>query len=221
MLFKIGCIICVVFFGIGLYVGGSQRNKKLFFGSLAFVILGTVGLSGVFDSPTSADQSAVLDKGNVKETESKIEGNDSSTTSSEAMSEDESIEQSDEELDTSDKSNIDVSAFGFAENVEVTDARDITQHINLVVNLKSDVKPGAATQHVLIQTYEFLQQKDIKGANTITIGVMVGDIRVSQFTINVKKFKAGEQLIPSVLSAGQIDKMSTEVKEYGELMDLW
>jgi hypothetical protein len=116
---------------------------------------------------------------------------------------------------------IDTSVFQYAKSVDVDDSRDIMQHINLVVNMSEDITAALATTHVFTQTYDFLQQKDIAGANTVTIGIMKGDIRVAQITVDVKKFKAGENYIQSVLQASKIDKMSSEVKEYGKSAGYW
>ncbi|UYL94150.1 hypothetical protein PK52_gp20 [Geobacillus phage vB_GthS_PK5.2] len=116
---------------------------------------------------------------------------------------------------------IDTSVFEYAKKVEVTDARDITKHINLVVHMSEELTPGLATRHVFYQTYDFLQQNDIKGADTVTVGVMQGDIRVAQITVDVKKFQPDDQIIQSVLKAATIDKMRPEVKEFGKVMNLW
>lgn len=116
---------------------------------------------------------------------------------------------------------IDTSVFVYATKVDVTDARDITEHIDLVVHMNEDVKLGLATQHVFTQAYDFLQQDDIKGAKTVTIGVMSGNLRVAQITIEMSKFKPEGQLIKSVLEASSIDKMYPEVKDYGKVMELW
>ncbi|MBM7565758.1 hypothetical protein [Paenibacillus sacheonensis] len=118
-------------------------------------------------------------------------------------------------------SKIDTSVFAYAESVDVNDARDINKHINLVVHMSDELKQGLATEHVIIQTYDFLQQSDIQGADTITIGVMVGAFRVSQITVDTKKFDAGENFIDSVLAASKIDKMTDDVKEYGKVMERW
>lgn len=135
-------------------------------------------------------------------------------------------ESTDEEVLTTidneeDESLINTSVFVYATKVDVTDSRDITEHIDLVVHMKDSVKPGLATQHVFSQAYDFLQQDDIKGAKTVTIGIMTGDQRVAQITVDAAKFKAEEHLIKSVLSASTIDKMYPEVEEYGQVMELW
>jgi hypothetical protein len=122
---------------------------------------------------------------------------------------------------TETESKLDTSVFVYAKSVDVTDGREAMKHLDLVVNMDKSTAPGLATRHVLTQTYDFLQQSDISGADTITIGVMSGDLRVSQITVDVAKFKAGDNIIGSVLIASKIDKMTPEVKEFGKTMNLW
>ncbi|MGG2988749.1 hypothetical protein ABEO46_06455 [Geobacillus stearothermophilus] len=126
-----------------------------------------------------------------------------------------------EEPAKKEESKIDNSVFKYAEKVDITDARDITKHIDVVVHMSKELTPGLATRHVFAQTYDFLQQDDIKGADTITIGVIQGEIRVAQITVDVKKFQPGDQIIQSVLKAATIDKMRPEVKEFGKVTNLW
>jgi hypothetical protein len=132
-------------------------------------------------------------------------------------------EETVEETTVSEEAAIDTAVFAYAEDVEVTDARDITQHLNLVIHMSDELTPGLATQHILNQTYDFLQQQDIKGANTLTIGIMQADLRIFQFTINVKSFVPieSEPMAACVLKASQIDKMKPEVEEYGIAVGLW
>ncbi|WP_064199904.1 hypothetical protein [Brevibacillus brevis] len=137
---------------------------------------------------------------------------------------DTSITKTQEEKATevkSEESKISTEVFVYAKSVDINDSRELTQHIDVVVHMHEELTDGLATQHVLTQTYDFLQQEDIKGAKTVTIGVEQGDNRVSQFTVDVAKFKAGEHLIKSILDASTIDKMSDEVKEHGKIMELW
>lgn len=117
-----------------------------------------------------------------------------------------------------DKKLISTEVFAYAKSVDVNDSRELTKHIDVVVHMHEELTAGLATQHVLTQTYDFLQQEDIKGAKTVTISVKQGDKRVSQFTVDVIKFKAGEHLIKSILDASTIDKMSDEVKEHGKVL---
>jgi hypothetical protein len=128
-----------------------------------------------------------------------------------------------EEEEVEEVASIDTSVFAYAESVDVTDARDITKHIDLVVNMSTDPPPGLAVQHVVSQAYRFLQQEDITGADTITIGVMQDGIRTTQFTVEVSKFSPDpdKSMVKCVLEASTIDKMNDEVKEFGAVMEMW
>lgn len=138
-----------------------------------------------------------------------------------AASKSETTKTETEEKQEDNQTNIDTSAFSFAKSVEVTDARDTTKHINLVAKLDAEATQGLAAQNIFQETYKFLQQDDIKGADTVTIGVVCGDIRVAQITVDVTKFKTGDDELKAVLSASKIDKMNPDVKDYGKVMNLW
>lgn len=122
-----------------------------------------------------------------------------------------------------DEIKIDTSIFDLAKEVNVTDARDLTQHITLQIILKDAVKQGNGVQAVLTQTYDFLQQEDIAGANTITIFVNSGQLKIFQITIDTSKFKTNDEIsmVKLVLDAAEIEKMTDEVKSYGEALELW
>lgn len=79
------------------------------------------------------------------------------------------------------------------------------------------------TRHVILQTYDFLQQDRVKDAKTVTIGVMSGDMRITQITVDMSKFKVDEEkpMIEVVMEASKIDKMNDEVKKFGESLELW
>ncbi|SDM29991.1 hypothetical protein SAMN05428961_11325 [Paenibacillus sp. OK060] len=109
----------------------------------------------------------------------------------------------------------------YATDVEVTDAIDITEHIDVVVYMSEEVKEGLAVQHVISQTYNFLQQDKVNEAKTVTVGVMSGNLRIAQITVDMDKFKAGEHIINSVLDGSKNDKMDDEVRDYVKVMELW
>ncbi|OIK11966.1 hypothetical protein BIV60_17070 [Bacillus sp. MUM 116] len=118
--------------------------------------------------------------------------------------------------------NIDTSVFEFAKDVEVTNAIDTNQHLTVFVTM-NNVSPGLATQHVVNQTYDFLQQKDIKGAKTITINVKQGGKKIAMFTVDKNKFKPNdnESMSDCVMKASKMEFMTPEVKEYGSTMKSW
>ncbi|EDL65011.1 hypothetical protein BSG1_14859 [Bacillus sp. SG-1] len=132
----------------------------------------------------------------------------------EEVSEEESTEESEE-------SSIDTSVFVYATNVDITDARDITKHITATVYMNDELKGGLAAQHVLSQTYDFLQQEDIKGAETLTVGVMVKDKRVLQYTVDLAKFvpNDSEPMTDVVLAASEVEKISPEVEEFANAFE--
>lgn len=186
--------------------------------SLSLLIIGlcvvAVGCSEESDTATKQNQP-------TEKTEAKKEKEREKSEEKKTEKKDKKETEKTEETASSPEPKIDTSVFAYAKKVDVTDARDITKHIDLAVHMSKDLEPGLATRHVFVQAYEFLQQEDIKGANTVTIGVMNGDIRVAQITVDATKFVAGENLIDSVLQVSTIDKMTPEVKEFGKVMEAW
>jgi hypothetical protein len=180
---------------------GGVYMKKWAIGLLALGLL--VGCS---DSETTKEKEEVK----VESTEVEEEVTETTTE----VAEEEVVEE---------EVNIDTSVFVYAEDVEITDARDITKHLDLVVHMSPKTKTGMAAQHVITQVYDFLQQEDITGADTVTIGIMQDGIRTAQITTEVSKFVPipDKSMIECVLEASTIDKMSDEVKEHGKIMELW
>ncbi|WP_025782928.1 hypothetical protein [Sporosarcina sp. D27] len=126
------------------------------------------------------------------------------------------------EEETIDVSNIDTSVYEYASNIEVTDARDVNDHITLMIDMKTD-NENLAFQHVLYQTYDFLQQKDIEGAKTIGINVRVAGNKIVKFTVYPEKFVPNDKKRMSdvVLAASEIEMMSKKVEKYGKKMGSW
>lgn len=118
---------------------------------------------------------------------------------------------------------INTSVFEHAKSVEVTNARDLNKHITLKVDLANTTNPGQGTLNVLTQTFDFLHQNDVVGAETITVFVRVNDIKVSQFKIHTAKFKPNDNdpMAGLVLEASDIEFLTPEVKSYGETFELW
>jgi len=121
------------------------------------------------------------------------------------------------------ESTIDTSVFEYATNIEVTDAIDINKHVTVKLTISQDSEPGMQVQNIITQTFDFLQQEDIKEAKTITIFVVQGDIKVTQYTVNKEKFMPNEtdSMVDLVLQASEIEQMSDEVKQHGEALELW
>lgn len=119
-----------------------------------------------------------------------------------------------------EKSTIKTDAFIYAKKVELDDARDITNHVTATVFMSDELTSGLAVQHVLNQSYDFLQQTNLKGTNTVTIAVMQGDIRIFQCTVTMKKFVPNDSIAMSdvVLKASKVEKMSPQVEEFAKAL---
>ncbi|MDV6377719.1 hypothetical protein ORD22_05500 [Sporosarcina sp. GW1-11] len=120
------------------------------------------------------------------------------------------------------KKEIDTSVYEYVSNIDVTDARDINNHITLMIDMKTE-NQGLAFQHVLNQTYDFLQQTDIKDAKTIGINVCVKGNKVGMFTVYPERFQPNdnEPMADVVLVASEVEMVNSEVEEFGRLMELW
>ncbi|NFH70106.1 hypothetical protein FC960_12440 [Clostridium botulinum] len=122
------------------------------------------------------------------------------------------------EIAETEKNTIKTDVFEYAKKVDITDARDRNKHVTATVFMSDELTPGLATQHVLNQSYDFLQQADLKGADTVTIGVMQGDVRVFQCTVTMKDFLPNESVAMSdvVLKASKVEKMHPQVQEFAK-----
>ncbi|MCM3758683.1 hypothetical protein M3197_14555 [Sporosarcina aquimarina] len=117
---------------------------------------------------------------------------------------------------------INTSIYEYASKVDVTDARELNDHITLMIDMKTD-NENLAFQHVLYQTYDFLQQKDIEGAKTIGVNVRVAGKKIVMFTVYPEKFVPNNKARMSdvVLAASEIEMMSKKVEKYGKKMGTW
>lgn len=201
-----------------------MMNFKFYLSILALVVL----MAGC--SEKSAEQPVIQEQSKLEANpvENSIEdpANDNETGSSIDEVVVEASETNETKEDTTVASapevpQIDTSVFVYAQDVKVTDALDITKHIDVVVYMSEDVGKGLAVQHVFTQLYDFLQQTKVKEAETVTVGIMSGDFRIAQITVDMGKFEAGEHFIRSVMDASKIDKMDDDIREYGESLELW
>lgn len=118
---------------------------------------------------------------------------------------------------------IDTSVFEYATETKVTDAIEINDHVTVFVHVRDEANPGLSTLDIMTQTFDFIQQDDMKGAKTVTIAVKQGAIKIAQFTATTDKFIPDEDtpMAQLVRDASEIDFMSDEVKEFGKAMDMW
>ncbi|MHC1683702.1 MAG: hypothetical protein AB6733_12210 [Clostridiaceae bacterium] len=146
-----------------------------------------------------------------------ITGCGNSTTKTESTKSETTAPKS--EVAKTEKNIIKTDAFVYAKKVDITEAIDITKHVTATVFMSDELTPGLAVQHVLNQSYNFLQQAELKGADTVTIGVMKGDIRVFQYTVTMKKFVPNDSVKMSdvVLTASKVEKMTPQVEEFAKV----
>ena len=171
--------------------------KKLSF-VLTALLLSVVVLAACGKEETEKTTSSNSDTAEVKKTETKNE---------------EPKEEVKEE-----EPKIDTSVFEYAKKTEVTNAIDTEQHITVFVYMSEKTKEGLAAQHVLKQSYDFLQQEDIKEAKTVTIAVSQNDKKTFQFIVDKDKFvpNENEPMSDVVLKASKVETMSAEVKAFAE-----
>lgn len=130
-------------------------------------------------------------------------------------------EETKEEVKEAEEPKIDTSVFEYAKKTEITNSIDTNQHITVFVYMSEKTKEGLAAQHVLKQTYDFLQQEDIKEAKTVTIAVSQNDKKTFQFTVDKDKFvpNENEPMSDVVLKASKVETMSAEVKAFAESLE--
>lgn len=133
------------------------------------------------------------------------------------------VEVEEEKASDKEVSTIDTSVFEYATSVEVTDARSITKNITLKIDLANNAQAGMGTKNVVTQMYDFLQQSDIDGAETVTYFIRVNDKKVAQFKTTVNEFKPddSQSMVSVVLAATEIESLSDEVKSFGQATELW
>lgn len=179
---------------------------------ILFIIIGIVSFYSY--NKTEVKNEEINAEVNVKE-----EKDEFSATEQTTESEPDDVS---EEL-TEEESTINTDVFAYATKTEVTDAIDINDHVTVFVYMSEELTPGLASQHVLNQTYDFIQQEDVKDAKTISINVKQGDTKIFQFTVDTTKFKTDDEIPMSdlVLEASEVEFMTDEVKEFGEIMEMW
>ncbi|MCT8975511.1 hypothetical protein N4T77_02755 [Clostridium sp. CX1] len=164
------------------------------------------GCSSAKEAPKEEAQKT----GTVKSetTAPKTEANKSETAASET------------EVSETERNTVKTDAFSYANKVDITDARGITNHVTATVFMSDELTQGLATQHVLNQSYEFLQQADLKGVDTVTIGVMKGDIRVFQYKVTMKDFvpNDSDKMSDVVLKSSKVEKMAPQVEKHAKIM---
>src|SRR5690625_5276787 len=112
--------------------------------------------------------------------------------------------------------------YEYAENIDVTDALEINDHITLMIDMPESNAMGLAFQHAASQTYDFLKQESAKEAKTIGINVRQDGAKIAMFTVYPDEFEEGPEapMAQVVLEAAIVEMALPEVEEYAETMEL-
>lgn len=143
----------------------------------------------------------------------------------EAPVEEEATEETTEETPAEETAveGIDTSVFESAEAVEVTDAIEINNYVTVFVDMNEKLDQGMAAQEVVNQTYDFIQQEDLEGANKVSINMRQGGTKLFMFEVDREAFepKDDEPMANVVMEYSTIDMMSPAIEEYGKVMGAW
>ncbi|QQP11532.1 hypothetical protein FJQ98_20385 [Lysinibacillus agricola] len=207
-------------------------KKLVYIGALSALLLAACGEEKVEETDKAQEE---LDKAKEKEAEqAKKEAEEKAKEEEERKAKEaeekaklakEQEEVDKEEPTTAEKSKpiINTSVFEYAQAVDVTDAIDLNNHVTLIISMSEAISPGLATQHVVNQVYDFVQQVDVKGAKTIGINVKQGANKIAQFTVYTDKLVPNddEPMSDAVIVASEIEFMTDEVKAFGKTIGSW
>lgn len=155
------------------------------------------------------------------ENENFIEEETEDSTTNEEADEEESVQNEGENTNENEKK-IDISMYEYTENIDVTDAIEINNHITLMIEMDPSTKPGLAFQHVLNNTYDFLLQDIVQQADTVGINVIQNGVKLAMFTVHPKEFTPNDEIPMAdlVLEASVVEMITPELEEYAEVMEL-
>lgn len=133
--------------------------------------------------------------------------------------EEKNTENEDDEQETT---NIDTSMYEYSTEVEVTDAIEVNDYVSLIIRMNDSLEPGLAFQHATNQTYDFLQQESIDGAEKVGINIILNDQKIAMYEITLDEFETNdeESMAQLVLDASVMNMIVPEVEEYAEVMEL-
>ncbi|MBM7717293.1 hypothetical protein JOC94_004318 [Bacillus thermophilus] len=94
--------------------------------------------------------------------------------------------------------------------------------MTVFVDMSEDLKPGLAFQHVVNQSYDFIQQDDIEGAKTVGINVRQGGNKIAIYTVDRDKFQPNdnEPMADLVMDASVVEMALPEVEEFADTMEI-
>lgn len=155
-----------------------------------------------------------------EEEQDEIQDQEDGSESEEDVEEVSSDDSEDDEQE--ENGEIDTSVFEYATGIEVTDAIDINEHVTVIIDMSEELSPGLAFQHIVNQTYDFIQQDDVQAAKTFGINIRQGGNKIAMFTVDRDKFKPNddEPMADLVLEASIVEMALPEVEQFAETMDM-
>lgn len=208
-----------------------KQNRKPFYKRWWFITLIAIIIIAAIVNP---DEEENQDATKEEEVEEKNEETSQSEEVVEAENE-ELVEGEEEEVDAepedkSDKADdsksveneIDTSMYEFSKDVKVTDAIDINNYVSLMIEMNDELSPGLAFQHATTQTYDFLQQKALEGADQVGINILLDGQKIAMYEVEMSKFEINdkESMAQLVLHASVMEMITPEVHDYTQNMDL-
>src|SRR5690625_188008 len=205
-----------------------KKEKKPFYKRWWFIVIVALLVVAVIVNPEEEEDSDTTEE-HVSETDEKDSNNEDKddSTSEPEHKEEQLDEETTDESDESDELDeaevvIDTSMYEFSKDVKVTDAIDINNYVSLMIEMNDELSPGLAFQHATTQTYDFLQQKALEGADQVGINILLDGQKIAMYEVDMSKFEINdkESMAQLVLHASVMEMITPEVHDYTQNMDL-
>src|SRR5690625_795359 len=205
-----------------------KKEKKPFYKRWWFIVIVALLVVAVIVNPEEEEDSDTTEE-HVSETDEKDSNNEDKddSTSEPEHKEEQLDEETTDESDESDELDeaevvIDTSMYEYSKDVQVTDAIDINNYVSLMIEMNDNLNPGLAFQHATTQTYEFLQQEALQGADKVGINIILEGQKIAMYEVDLNEFKPkdDESMAQLVLDAAIMEMITPEVHEYTQSMSL-
>jgi|SRR5690625_1521574 len=202
-----------------------KKEKKPFYKRWWFIVIVALLVIAVIVNPEEEEDSDITEE-HVSETDEKDSNNEDKddSTSEPEHKEEQLDEEATDESDELDETEvvIDTSMYEYSKDVQVTDAIDINNYVSLMIEMNDNLNPGLAFQHATTQTYEFLQQEALQGADKVGINIILEGQKIAMYEVDLNEFKPkdDESMAQLVLDAAIMEMITPEVHEYTQTMGL-
>lgn len=206
-----------------------EKEKKPFYKRWWFIVIIALIIIAAIVNPDEETDNKVTDDNDTVENESDSEAESDISSEPDAEENNVDVDESKEvdERDVQDDSDesdivIDTSMYEFSKDVKVTDAIDIKNYVSLIIEMNDDLSQGLAFQHATTQTYDFLQQEALEGADKVGINIILEGQKIAMYEVDMSEFKTNDEqsMAQLVLDASVMEMITPEVHEYTQNMDL-